>query len=181
VGYVERHLLPNEQVLYKTRLHWILFLKPALVLAGGAVLAALLAQVPDSPWLWYAGGAVMAAGAGWGAVQLVAHRTSEFAVTTTRLIFKVGLVARYTTELLLSKVEAVSVRQGLAGRLLNYGDLAVTATGGTREVFQRVQDPIGFRNHVQHASVTAGTRTAAAAPPGSLPPGGVPPGGWPLR
>jgi len=26
VGYVERHLLPNERVLYKTRLHWIMFI-----------------------------------------------------------------------------------------------------------------------------------------------------------
>jgi uncharacterized membrane protein YdbT with pleckstrin-like domain len=180
VGYVERHLLPNEQVLYKTRLHWILFLKPALVFLCGAILATLLAQVPNPPWLWHAGSVVMAVGAGWGAAQLIELRTSEFAVTTTRLILKVGLVARYTTELLLSKVEAVSVRQGLMGRLLNYGDLAVTGTGGVREVFQRVQDPIGFRNHVQHASVAA-EHSPGAAPPGSPAPGSSPPGRLPLR
>jgi uncharacterized membrane protein YdbT with pleckstrin-like domain len=154
VGYVERHLLPNEQVLYKTRLHWILFLKPALVFVGGGILAALLAQVPSPVWLWYVGGAVMLVGAVWGAVHLIELRTSEFAVTTTRLIFKVGLVARYTTELLLSKVESIGVTQGLLGRLLNYGDLTVTGTGGAKEVFRRVQDPVGFRNYVQHASVT---------------------------
>src|SRR5262245_64953740 len=69
-----------------------------------------------------------------------------------RLIFKVGLVARYTTELLLAKVESISVTQGLLGRMLNYGDLIVTGTGGAREVFARVHDPVGFRNEVQHAS-----------------------------
>ena len=31
MGYVERHLLAGERVVYKTRLHWALFLKPALV------------------------------------------------------------------------------------------------------------------------------------------------------
>ena len=31
MGYVERHLLPDERVLYKTRLHWILYLKALLV------------------------------------------------------------------------------------------------------------------------------------------------------
>jgi uncharacterized membrane protein YdbT with pleckstrin-like domain len=69
-----------------------------------------------------------------------------------RLIFKVGLVARYTTELLLAKVESISVTQSLLGRLLNYGNLIVTGTGGAREVFARVHDPVGFRNEVQRAS-----------------------------
>ena len=58
-------------------------------------------------------------------------------------------------ELLLGKVESIGVQQTLVGRLLNYGDLVVTGTGGAREVFRRVHDPIGFRNHVQQASVRA--------------------------
>lgn len=167
MGYVERHLLPNEQVLYKTRLHWILFLKPALVFVGGGILAALLAQVPNPAWLWYVGGAVMLVGAVWGAVHLIELRTSEFAVTTTRLIFKVGLVARYTTELLLSKVESIGVTQRLLGRLLNYGDLMVTGTGGAKEVFRRVRDPVGFRNYVQHASVTTDRPAGSGGTPPS--------------
>ena len=35
------------------------------------------------------------------------------------------------------------------------GDLVVTGTGGVREVFPRVHDPIGFRNRVQEASMRA--------------------------
>jgi uncharacterized membrane protein YdbT with pleckstrin-like domain len=100
----------------------------------------------------------------WGLVRYVELMTSEFAVTTTRLIFKVGLIARYTTEILLSKVESIGVTQSLSGRVLNYGDLTVTGTGGAREVFRRVRDPIGFRNHVQEASVRS-------EPPGSSHPG----------
>jgi len=86
--------------------------------------------------------------------------TSEFAVTTSRLILKVGLISRYTTELLLAKVESIGVQQGLIARLLNYGDLTVTGTGGAREIFRRVRDPIGFRNHVQQASLEAGSTGA---------------------
>jgi uncharacterized membrane protein YdbT with pleckstrin-like domain len=98
---------------------------------------------------------VILAGVVWNAIHAVELVTSEFAVTTTRLIFKVGLVARYTTELLLGKVESIGVQQKLLGRLLNYGDLVVTGTGGVREVFPRVHDPIGFRNRVQEASMRA--------------------------
>ncbi len=165
MGYVERHLLPNERVLYKTRLHWILFAKPALLVLVGLVLAAVLWRVQNPPWLWYVGLVVLVAGLVWSLVHVVELLTSEFAVTTTRLIFKVGLIARYTTELLLSKVESVGVTQGLLGRILRYGDLTVTGTGGAREVFRRVGDPIGFRNHVQHASVLREGGEAGGVPP----------------
>src|SRR2546421_649934 len=96
----------------------------------GVILAILLAQVADPPWLWYVGVAVAVAGALWWIVRWIELRTSEFAVTSMRLIFKVGLIGRYTTELLLAKVESISVTQGLPGRMLNYGDLIVTGTGG---------------------------------------------------
>jgi uncharacterized membrane protein YdbT with pleckstrin-like domain len=155
VGYVERHLLLGERVLYKTRLHWGVFIKPALVVLVGVVLMVLLRQVQDPPWLWMFGAAVALVGLVWAFVHYVEVMTSEFAVTTSRLIFKVGLISRYTTELLLAKVESIGVQQGLMGRLLSYGDLTVTGTGGAREVFRRVRDPIGFRNHVQQASIGA--------------------------
>lgn len=160
MGYVERHLLPGERVLYKTRLHWVLFAKPVLVVLAGAILAGLLRQVQDPPWLWMIGGALALVGLIWSFVHYVEVMTSEFAVTTSRLIFKVGLISRYTTELLLSKVESIGVQQGLVGRVLSYGDLTVTGTGGAREVFRRVRDPIGFRNHVQQASLGAGSTGA---------------------
>ena len=155
MGYVERHLLPGERVIYKTRLHWILFARPALVTFLGIALTVAIGVVTRLEWLWYASLVVAIAGLGWGALHAVELLTSEFAVTTTRLIFKVGLIGRYTTELLLGKVESIGVQQTLLGRLLNYGDLVVTGTGGVREVFPRVHDPIGFRNHVQQASLRA--------------------------
>lgn len=156
MGYVERHLLVGEQVVYKTRLHWVLFLKPALLFLGGVALAVVLRQVQDPPWLWTIGAAVAPIGLVWGLVHYVELMTSEFAVTSSRLIMKVGLISRYTTELLLAKVETIGVHQGLMGRLLGYGDLVVTGTGGAREVFRRVRDPIGFRNHVQQATLGSG-------------------------
>src|ERR671922_2223882 len=141
-------------MLYKTRLHWILYVNAIVLTLVGIVLAVLLTQVDQPPWAWYVGVAVAVAGALWWLVRWIELRTSEFAVTSMRLIFKVGLVARYTTELLLTKVESISVTQGLPGRMLNYGDLTVTGTGGAREVFRRVHDPVGFRNEVQRASAT---------------------------
>ena len=153
MGYVEKHLLPRERLVYTTRLHWGLFVKPVLAMVGGVVLTwVLYVNVKDPRWLWQAGVLLAASGVIWLALRWIEWETSEFAVTTVRLIFKVGLVARYTTELLLSKVESISVTQGPIGRIMNYGDLTVTGTGAVREVFTRVHDPVGFRNAVQQAS-----------------------------
>ena len=153
MGYVERHLLPGERVLYKTRLHWILFIRSLLLIVIGLAFGvACYQKVPDPPWLWWIGPAIVLIGLGFGLIHWVELMTSEFAVTTTRVIFKVGLIARYTTELLLAKVDSIGVAQSLPGRIVNYGDITVIGTGGTREVFRRVRDPIGFRNHVQQAS-----------------------------
>jgi uncharacterized membrane protein YdbT with pleckstrin-like domain len=168
VGYVERHLLPDERVLYKTRLHWALLVKPVLLILAGLIVLVLSWWMEAPPIVLYLSAAAAAVGLVWALVRYVEIMTSEFAVTTIRLILKVGLVARYTTELLIARVESIGVAQGLAGRLLNYGDLTVTGTGGAREVFRRVQDPIAFRNHVQQASIPASQRPASgqASPAG---------------
>ena len=155
VSYVDRHLLPNERVVYKTRLHWILFVRPVFVTLVGLSFTVALGALTRMEWVWYLSLLVILAGLAWGGIHAIELFTSEFAVTSTRLIFKVGIVARYTTELLLGKVESIGVQQKLLGRLLNYGDLVVTGTGGVREVFPRVHDPIAFRNHVQQASIRA--------------------------
>jgi len=81
--------------------------------------------------------------------RLVRYFTSEFAVTTKRVIVKVGLFHRHTLELVLAKVETVGVDQSIPGRLFNYGTIIVTGTGGTQEPFKDIADPISFRKQVQ--------------------------------
>ena len=156
MGYVERHLLPDERVLYKTRLHWILLLKPTLLLAASLITVGWSWRTDAPRAVLYVGAVAGVVGLLWGLVRYIEMMTSEFAVTSVRLILKVGLIARYTTELLISKVESIGVAQSLVGRVIDFGDLTVTGTGGAREVFRRVKDPIAFRNHVQMASIPGG-------------------------
>jgi uncharacterized membrane protein YdbT with pleckstrin-like domain len=71
--------------------------------------------------------------------------TSEFAITTKRVIIKVGLIARRTLEMNLSKIETVNVDQSVIGRILDYGSIIVIGTGGTHEVFHDIASPMEFR------------------------------------
>lgn len=151
MGYVNRNLLQGEVVVYRARLHRIIFALPAALAAAGLLVASYLAWYMGSwetpSWVITAIFLVLALIVAFP--RLVRYFTSEFAVTTKRVIVKVGLFHRHTLELVLAKVETVGVDQSIPGRLFNYGTIIVTGTGGTQEPFKDIADPISFRKQVQ--------------------------------
>ena len=80
---------------------------------------------------------------------LIQRATSEFVITNKRVIIKVGLIARRTLEMNISKIESINVNQGIFGRLFGYGTIVVIGTGGTREGFNGIADPLAFRKKFQ--------------------------------
>jgi uncharacterized membrane protein YdbT with pleckstrin-like domain len=76
----------------------------------------------------------------------------EYAVTSKRVIAKVGVMQTRSVELMLGKVEGITVNQGLGGRLFGYGQVVITGSGGTKESFDGIQAPFDFRRAVQAAT-----------------------------
>lgn len=142
VSYIDENLLPDEHVVYRARLHTIIFARAALVLIAGGVLLFF-------PALTQARTVVLLIGALMLVPPFVAYRTTELGVTTRRVIVKTGFIKRRTIELLLRQVEAISVDQSLFGRLFGYGSITLTGTGGVREVFHQVREPLELRRRIQ--------------------------------
>jgi len=65
------------------------------------------------------------------------------------VLIKTGIVRRHTKEILLSKVESVSIDESGLGRVLGFGTVTVHGTGGTPEIFDRIARPHVFRRQVQ--------------------------------
>ena len=82
---------------------------------------------------------------------LIQMMTSEYAITSKRVMIKVGLISRRTVEMNLTKVESINVFQGLLGRLLGYGTIVVVGTGGTKETFDGIASPLVFRKKFQES------------------------------
>ena len=144
-SYVNAHLDPGESVIYETSLHWIVYLSPVLLVGVGLVFS-----LPGTiPGMSYGGLAILAVGLIGLLAAWIRQTSSEFAVTNRRVIIKVGFLSRRTIELNMSKVESVQVDQDIFGRLLNYGTITVMGTGGTREPFALINDPMAFRHAVQ--------------------------------
>lgn len=150
MGYVDSQLLPGEKVVYRSKLHWQVFLLPGLV-AGILILGAIAAFMSG---VAVAGLVLLIVAALLLLVPFLKRANSEFAVTNKRLIVKLGFFTTRTLELLHSKVETISVYQGLMGKMLGYGDIVVTGSGGTREEFKAVASPLELRRAVQAASTS---------------------------
>ena len=146
MSYIDGNLLDGEHVVYRTRLHWLLFVIPVLFTV--AVLLPLAWLMANGTWKGFAWTPLS-----FGLIVLVAtfikRQSSDFAVTNKRVMMKVGVFATHSIELLLNKIEAIAVNQSLMGRVFGYGDIAVTGSGGTRETFSRIQGPLEFRRAVQ--------------------------------
>jgi len=84
-----------------------------------------------------------------GIIPFLQNRSSEFVITNKRIVVKTGIVARNTLEMNLSRIETVNVDQHFWGRLLNYGSITIIGTGGTREEFHNIREPLKFRQKFQ--------------------------------
>ncbi len=144
MGYIESNLLPDEQIVYRARLHWIIFFKSFFAAFFLIVIGAYLLTLEPT-----AGGGAILLGMLVLVPPFIRYKSSEFGVTTKRVIFKVGFVRRRTLELLLKHVEAILVDQSVAGRIFNYGSVTITGTGGVREVFHDVSSPLELRRRIQ--------------------------------
>lgn len=149
MSYIDAHLLPGETVTYRTHLHWKVYLAPfffCLLICVPLVILALNSTHRPLAWI----------PAGLGLLSWVKpwleRRGSEFAVTTRRVIIKLGVINTRSVELLLPKIEGIAVNQTLLGRMMGYGEIVVTGSGGTQERFDSIQGPLDFRQAVQAAT-----------------------------
>jgi len=78
--------------------------------------------------------------------------TSEFVITSKRVVVKRGLWARTTFEMNLNKIETVNVDQSIWGRIFGFGTITIVGTGGTREMAESISKPLEFRKKFPEVS-----------------------------
>jgi uncharacterized membrane protein YdbT with pleckstrin-like domain len=144
--YIENHLLEDESLVHLTRLHAIVLLAPAMVVSG---LAGMLSITADIPGAWFLVSFFLLLAAWRLLDRLILYLTSEFGVTSKRVLGKTGLIRLKTTDIVLAKVEAIRINQSVLGRICNFGDVLVTGTGGTEEVLSYIPEPRLFSKLIQ--------------------------------
>lgn len=83
--------------------------------------------------------------------MMIVKATTEIAVTSERLVYKKGLIARHVGELNVDRIEGVSVRQGVLGRIFGYGRVLIRGMGVGEVLLPSIEAPIEFRRAIQEA------------------------------
>ncbi len=83
---------------------------------------------------------------------MIVKATTEIAVTSQRVVYKKGLVARHVGELGIDRIEGVSVSQGVWGRLWDYGTIIIRGMGVGEVILPAlIENPVSFRKAIQEA------------------------------
>jgi hypothetical protein len=124
MGYIKKNLIPGENIIYMSRLHWIIFFWPAFFCLIG-VIGLIIKTFHLSFYFDFRSGLhdinilmfILSSNMFivlniWlifflRLVQLINLKTSEFGVTNKRVLVKVGFIRRNSIELLLTKVEGI--------------------------------------------------------------------------
>ena len=146
--FIDQNLMEGEEIVFRTRLHWLMLALPA-TLAGAALIFLIVAFAMLGRIATYIALGLLVIFGFILLARYVIYMSSEFGVTNRRVMIKVGFLTTHSTEILLSKVEAIQIDQNLLGRIFGFGTIVITGSGGTHEVFDLIAAPFEFRNRVQ--------------------------------
>ena len=141
MSYVSKSLADGETIKHVFKLHWFVwaFVCFVWILCVSLTLSS-----------FYMGGGLL--NLLWIVLASFVHLhyyNIECAVTTKRVIFKKGIISRKTEEQLLKKVETVSVKQGVIGRILGFGTVQVTGTGSNSVSLPKIDDPLNVKKSIE--------------------------------
>jgi uncharacterized membrane protein YdbT with pleckstrin-like domain len=161
MAFPRRLLIEGEELVLDLRPHWIALVGPGLVTAlvvAGWILA--LVYAPDegtarSVVLWGALALGLVILVWYPLRAFVAWATSNFAVTTDRVIHREGFIAKRSMEIPLEAINDVRFQQSVFERIVGAGDLIIqSASEHGRNVFANVRNP----EHVQRTIYEQGER-----------------------
>jgi uncharacterized membrane protein YdbT with pleckstrin-like domain len=151
----------GEEIVLDLRPHWWFFVGPfvAVVLTIVAEIAVMVLDLPD--WLFLGLGVLLIVNVLWLAVRLVRWTTTNFVVTSDRLIYRSGVVAKHGKEIPLERLNDISFHQTVLERILGAGDLLIES-GGERgqQAFSDIRRPAFVQNEIYRAIEAAQARDA---------------------
>ena len=152
MAFPQRLLNEGETVLLDTHPHWWMFAGAVtrLVLAIAIAIAAVVQL--DGEWVNYVGIALIAVtvvNLVWVYLKWV---TTDFVLTTDRLVTRSGVLSRHSREIPLQRINDLACHQSLFERVIHAGDLVIESGGEFGQSnFHNVGDPFELQNAVQRA------------------------------
>ena len=147
MAFPERLLAEHEELIYDLRPHWLTLVVPvlltvAVVVGVGAAWVVMPAGDLQQPARLAVGLLGLAVLLVTVAGRVLRWATTHFVLTTDRLIFRSGVVAKFGREIPLERINDVTFSQSLFERLVGVGDLLLESAGEQGQSrFSNIRDP----------------------------------------
>lgn len=136
--YPKKLLNDYESVALDLHPHWSFFAEPVLALLGSIVFGIVVIAATDVDALKYLAIALIVASAIWLIGRYAKWATTNFVITSDRVIFRSGIIAKSGIEIPLERVNSVLFHQSVFERMLGAGDLLIES--GAENGQQRFTD-----------------------------------------
>jgi uncharacterized membrane protein YdbT with pleckstrin-like domain len=145
--YPTRLLNDDETVVLDFHPHWSFFAKSVAALVGSIVLGIIALSLDDGDTkdvLSWVALVLIVVTALWVVVRYAKWITSNFVITSDRIIYRAGFISKHGIDIPLERVNTIKMRQGAVERMLGAGDLMIESGGETGQ--QRFTDIRGPEN-----------------------------------
>ncbi len=170
--FPKKHLNDGETIALDMHPHWWYFAEPALALAATILVGIWALTLDDGTLKDILRPVVLVVliGTGcWLAYRALTWQNTDFVITSQRVIFRQGLVAKRGMEIPLDRVNNINFSQGVFERMLGAGDLLIESGGEDgQQRFTDIKDPAGVQN-LLHSEVekVRGRRASGSGPTAS--------------
>ena len=154
MAFPTKLLNDGEELILDLRPHWWYMAKPTLVLLGAIVLGLVIATQLDGGGFWnntarWVDVVLIVGTLLWFGARYAKWVTTNFVVTTDRLIYRVGVIAKQGIEIPLERVNTVFFSQSIFERMLGAGDLSIESGGETgKQTFSDIRKPSYVQNQI---------------------------------
>jgi uncharacterized membrane protein YdbT with pleckstrin-like domain len=139
----------GEELHIDIRPHWWYFSQNAAALIVSVALLVVSEAKTDSDILRYITAGLTLVSLLWFVVRYLKWMTTNFAVSTNRVIFRQGIIAKKGIEIPLDRVNTIFFNQGIFERMIGAGDLTIESAGTSgHENFTDIRKPAAVQNTI---------------------------------
>lgn len=147
--FPQENLNADEQIVLDLRPHWWFFAKQALVLFVAIALGivTLIFGLPSIVQILAA--AIILGALTYFLVRYAVWSTTNFVITTDRLIDRSGVLNRQGVEIPLERVNTVFFKQTIFARIIGSGDLIIESAGEQgSQLVSAIRKPLNVQNEI---------------------------------
>jgi uncharacterized membrane protein YdbT with pleckstrin-like domain len=149
VPFSRKLLNDGEDVVLDLHPHWEFFVKSGAALTAAIVLGIFVLTKDLYGWVEAIVGVLVLAALAWFGATYAKWATTNFVVTTDRLIYRHGVLAKHGIEIPLERVNTVFFSQSILERMVGSGDLVIESAGEMgRQNFSNVRKPSAVQNEI---------------------------------